>query len=410
MFPMPSQLNTCGRRNRFAATVVGMIGLAWGILGIERGRMSAGEEVSAPTKEAAIAQVERLGGEVRIDGEKPDQPVWAVDFSGKSIGNQDLQVLVGFPALEVLNLADTPINDEGLKFASGCKELQELNLSGTKITDAGLAHLLRLTKLKTLDLNQTAVTDDGLQQLAVLKRLSRPNVFETKVTEAGLQRLETAIRAAPVAPEAAAHDPSRQTQASATGLHALGRSALIAARGDVVAKREQRRAACARSVFPLGFGRQPVLPTRPERKPADVFLRVVPGNSLDRQHACSIVVVARVFAHHRAPFGLGDFVLAHRVGGDRNAALRHLIGLGREADARLGLPAHDENAGGHHHHLRTLGAVTELTPRSGLGRGSVDSQTEQQGKQACVQNTGHGNTEAVKFTMICRTRRGPRDG
>ena len=237
MFPMPSQLNTCGRRNRFAATVVGMIGLAWGILGIERGRMSAGEEVSAPTKEAAIAQVERLGGEVRIDGEKPDQPVWAVDFSGKSIGNQDLQVLVGFPALEVLNLADTPINDEGLKFASGCKELQELNLSGTKITDAGLAHLLRLTKLKTLDLNQTAVTDDGLQQLAVLKRLSRPNVFETKVTEAGLQRLETAIRAAPVAPEAAAHDPSRQTQASATGLHALGRSALIAARGDVVAKR-----------------------------------------------------------------------------------------------------------------------------------------------------------------------------
>jgi len=237
MFQMQPRLDTRSRRKRLAATAVGMAGITWAMLCFERGRTDAVEDAPAATKEAAITRVERLGGEVRIDGEKPDQPVWAVDFGGKSIDNRDLQVLVGFPALEVLNLADTPIDDDGLRLIPVFKELKELNLSGTKITDAGLTHLLRLKNLKTLDLNHTAITDDGLQQLAPLKQLSRPSVFETKVTEAGLQRLEAAIRAAPKVSEDATADRSRQATASATGLHALGRSALIAARGDVDAQR-----------------------------------------------------------------------------------------------------------------------------------------------------------------------------
>lgn len=231
------QLDIRSRRKRIAVTAVGIVGIAVTMLYVERGRTVTGEDPPATTKEAAIAQVERLGGEVRIDGERTDQPVWAVDFGGKSIGNRDLQVLAGFPALEVLNLADTLIDDEGLRFIPVCTELKELNLSGTKITDVGLAQLLRFKKLKTLDLNQTSVTDDGIQQLAALKQLSRPNVFETKVTEAGLQRFETAIRAAPTVPEDASPDRSRQATASATGLHALGRSALVAAHGEVAAQR-----------------------------------------------------------------------------------------------------------------------------------------------------------------------------
>lgn len=231
------QSDTYRRRKRIAATTVGIFGMAGMLLCIERGRTVAGQDPNVAMKEAAIAQVERLGGEVRIDGEKPDQPVWAVDLSKKSIGNQDLQVLAGFPVLEVLNLVDTPIDDQGLRFIAACKELKELNLSGTKITDAGLAQLLPLKKLKTLDLSQTAISDDGLQRLAELKQLSRPNVFETKVTEAGLQRLEAAIRTAPTTSEGTTADRPQQAAASATGLHALGRSALVAARGDVVARR-----------------------------------------------------------------------------------------------------------------------------------------------------------------------------
>lgn len=159
------------------------------------GRRGASADDAPPlSKEEAIAEVERLGGKVRIDGERDDQPVWAVELQEAKIRNNDLRVLASFPMLEVLNLSETPIDDDGLTHVAACKRLNELNLSGTKITDRGLSRLAKLSELTTLELNQTAVTDGGLLQLASLKKLQPPSVFETKVTDAGLQRLSNAQR------------------------------------------------------------------------------------------------------------------------------------------------------------------------------------------------------------------------
>lgn len=208
------------------------------------------------TKDQAIERVEQLRGEVRIDGEKPGEPIWAVEFASTAITNDDLRVLTSFPELESLNLAETAITDAGLVHVAACRNLRELNLSATKITDAGLVKLANLRELVTLDLSRTAVTDEGLLQLARLRKLQPPNVVETKVTEPGLVRLADAIRnsqADPTPPEAVPPNSpvgpltaSRErpfvptvelTKTIATGLHAVGRAALLAARGDVAAQK-----------------------------------------------------------------------------------------------------------------------------------------------------------------------------
>lgn len=198
---------------------------------VSRRRASA-DDAPPLSKEEAIAEVERLGGQVRIDGEKDEQPVWAVDLKEAKIRNDDLRLLVSFPALEVLNLADTAIDDEGLTHVVVCKRLKELNLSGTKITDRGLSWLTALEGLSTLDLNRTSITDEGLLRLAALKHLSRPSIFETRTTEVGLLRLEKAIRDGIAEKKSEPPFDSAAAIRMSADLHTLGRSGLLVSDGD----------------------------------------------------------------------------------------------------------------------------------------------------------------------------------
>jgi hypothetical protein len=68
-------------------------------------------------EEKAIAAIEKFGGRVTFDANKPGKPVISVD------------------------------------------------LSNTKVTDAGLVHLQGLTKLQELYLSKTNVTDAGVKKL-----------------------------------------------------------------------------------------------------------------------------------------------------------------------------------------------------------------------------------------------------
>lgn len=216
-----------------ACLVVGLIAIYFGI--VSRRQVSA-DDAPQLSKEDAIAAVEQLGGEVRIDGEKDDQPVWAVEFKETKIRNDDLRLLASFPALEVLNLADTMIDDDGLVHIVGCKRLKELNLSGTKITDRGLSRLATLSDLTTLELNQTSVTDEGVLLLAPLKKLTRPLVFDTRVTEAGLLRLQKAIRERMAVPGTATKSDSEVERKLSADLHAFGRLELLISGGDQQAR------------------------------------------------------------------------------------------------------------------------------------------------------------------------------
>lgn len=141
----------------------------------------------ATTKSQAIEHIERLKGEVRLDGEHPDEPVWMVDLSRGELDDDVLELLKLFPKLEVLHLQDLPVTDNHLVAIGRLKSLHELSLDGTRITDAGLKSLRTLTDLEKLSISRTEVTNAGLIHLAPLRKLKDLTYFETAVTDEGVK-------------------------------------------------------------------------------------------------------------------------------------------------------------------------------------------------------------------------------
>ncbi len=92
-------------------------------------------------RDAAIAEIKKLGGSWAVDEQSPGKPV-----------------------IKVL-LSDTQITDAGLEHLKGLTGLQSLHLRSTQITDAGLEHLKGLVSLQRLNIHGTQVTDEGVKKL-----------------------------------------------------------------------------------------------------------------------------------------------------------------------------------------------------------------------------------------------------
>lgn len=158
------------------------------LIDMRRGK-PADEVPPRPAVEAnAVAAIQKTGGRVEIDEQKPGRPVVAVHFGPKT-ADADLAELKAFPKLASLELYMTGITDRGLEQVNGLTGLQKLNLSQTKVTDAGLEHLKGLTELAELTLSRTDVTDAGLKHLQGLTGLRRLILYRTKVTDRGMSHL-----------------------------------------------------------------------------------------------------------------------------------------------------------------------------------------------------------------------------
>jgi Leucine-rich repeat (LRR) protein len=130
-------------------------------------------------EERAIAEVERLEGDVKKDGRLPGMPVIAVILTRSRVTDGELQVVKSFPQLRSLDLRETRISDGGLDHLKNLKKLQELYLDRTQITDKGLARLEGLKELRKLSLNNTSISDFGLESLKGLKKLEELSIRET---------------------------------------------------------------------------------------------------------------------------------------------------------------------------------------------------------------------------------------
>jgi hypothetical protein len=92
--------------------------------------------------------------------------------------------------LQVVDLSDTGVSDEGMKEVTSHRRLTNLNLQGLgKVTDASLKELAELERLQFLVLSGTGVTDATLRQLAGLERLQFLMLRKTAVTDAGIKEL-----------------------------------------------------------------------------------------------------------------------------------------------------------------------------------------------------------------------------
>jgi hypothetical protein len=151
-------------------------------------------EQAQPEDEAkAIAEIEKLSGEVIVDEDDPDQPVIGVDLTHTGVTDAGLVHVKAFSHLRGLCLEGTKVTDAGLADLKGLTQLQWLDLEGTKVTDAGLAHLKGLTQLQVLGLQGTKVTDAGLAHLEGLSQLQTLFLGDTKVTDAGIESLQEAL-------------------------------------------------------------------------------------------------------------------------------------------------------------------------------------------------------------------------
>ncbi len=202
------------------------------------------ENPLVPSRDDAIAQIERLGGHVGIDGEAPDQPVWMVDLSDVPVTEPTLALLLAFPKLEVLQLHATGLQDGHLARIGQLTTLRDLSLSDTKVTDQGLRHLQSLKQLEHLSLHGTRVTDAGLKQLVGLAGLTDVLHAETAITESGLAAFHTA-RIAQVEPPstekesvATTDHPAGVESRLAESLHTLGRELFPTARHDPARQRQ----------------------------------------------------------------------------------------------------------------------------------------------------------------------------
>jgi len=111
------------------------------VVGTLRGEERPEKPKPESGRDAAIAEIKKLGGSWAVDEQSPGKPV-----------------------IKVL-LSDTQITDAGLEHLKGLTSLQWLDLRYTQITDTGLEHLKGLTSLQWLELNSTRVTDTGIKKL-----------------------------------------------------------------------------------------------------------------------------------------------------------------------------------------------------------------------------------------------------
>ena len=130
-------------------------------------------------QQAAIAAIEKLGGEVIVDEKCPNAPAVEVYLSGPKITDADLKLLNGMTELRSLYLGNTKVTDAGLIHLKGLTKLQALNLSSTNVSDAGMVFLKGMTKLRCLQLTDTKINDTGLEHLKGLTKLQTPLLGNT---------------------------------------------------------------------------------------------------------------------------------------------------------------------------------------------------------------------------------------
>ncbi len=139
-----------------------------------------------PDPNEVLAELQKIGGFVQRDENRPGRPVVAVTIDAERFNASVLNKLVAFPELRSLNLSRTLSTDLTLEHLRNLTTLKYLNVSRTKVA-GGLDSLKGLVNLEELDLDQTLVTDGALEELKGLTKLKKIHLDGTLASGLGLQ-------------------------------------------------------------------------------------------------------------------------------------------------------------------------------------------------------------------------------
>jgi len=103
-----------------------------------------GDPIQSPPAELgsdeAIAEIQRLGGQVDMGRTNPNVPVRSISvIRGERFDDRAMALLRKFPQLQRVWIHGANISDAGMAYLADLKDLRSLSLDHCPITDAGLA-------------------------------------------------------------------------------------------------------------------------------------------------------------------------------------------------------------------------------------------------------------------------------
>lgn len=122
------------------------------------------------------------------------QQTVSVNLSAMPAGDEALEVLAGFPNLELLNLNGTKVTGKGLGRLSALKSLRRLSLANTSVTSADLERLAPFGALQNIHLWRSGVTPEDAAALAKKHPGTRFDVGQIPDTSERLRLTPPALR------------------------------------------------------------------------------------------------------------------------------------------------------------------------------------------------------------------------
>jgi Leucine Rich repeat len=137
----------------------------------------------------AAAWVQSIGGIVERFATQPFA-IKAVRLAGNpGLTAAGLQSLRGLASLEILDLTNTTIRDDGLACLKDLFSLRELYLCGVSLGEQGPGNLEKLTRLERLWLTRSGITDNGLVHLQPLTLMRDLSLQDNPISDSGLKAL-----------------------------------------------------------------------------------------------------------------------------------------------------------------------------------------------------------------------------
>ncbi len=135
------------------------------------------EAARLPVDNEGLLQIARMRG------------LQSLDLEGTAVDDVGISFLADLTALHSLSLATTSAGDKGMIFLAGLPNLEHLDLRDTSVTDKGIESLAALRRLRSFHAPR-AITDVALGRISEIATLEELDLSYTGITDRGLRRLK----------------------------------------------------------------------------------------------------------------------------------------------------------------------------------------------------------------------------
>lgn len=114
-----------------------------------------------------------------------------IDLQSTNLTDYGIEQLCDLPGLKRMNLHSTFLTDGGLEHLATFSSLESLNINNIKgFSHAGLSHLRRMPQLKMLDVGQSPFNDNDTDHVTELVNLTSLSLGSTNISDLSLEKIQ----------------------------------------------------------------------------------------------------------------------------------------------------------------------------------------------------------------------------